>query len=629
MNLTKIFRTVMVLLVASLGLAIESHAAVTAVFSAGATCGGATPASFVPGASFDVSLCMTTTAPTTTCGHTINLQSTVAQSGNFVITAVSLGAAYNDPNSGVVPLPFTITSGPATADFGGTIPGSGPYAPVASSANQRLATFTIAPQPGANDVVISLSSTSIIAVDADGFCGATTVPTELPISASFNLIRNNAPVFTSSNAATFSTATNNSFTVTAVGSPTPTLSLTNGSLPGGVTFSAGSGLLQGQPAAGGPFVVTFTANNGVGAPVNQTFTLTVSGLASQVITFPNPGSQPFGSNKITMTAASTSGLAITYSALQTNPQACSVFGSLVTMLQPGTCTIRADQGGGGGYSPAAQVSQPFTISGSVPGAPTIGTVVNGNGQATISFTAPASNGGFPIAGYTLTCGAINATGLASPITIMGLTNGQTYNNCSVVATNSLGNSLSSASVTAMPSAAGALALVGAQSRKSHAGSPFDQAIDWTIPITGSVSVEPRQIGSGFNIVFQFNGPINSVGAATSLDASMAAVGTPGVPTFTPGGNEVVVPLTGVANGKRATITLNGVNGGGPFTASLAFLVGDVNGDRVVDVFDVIAVKTQSGKALGQLNFTRDLTADGSIDVFDVIAVKVKSGTTAP
>jgi hypothetical protein len=63
-----------------------------------------------------------------------------------------------------------------------------------------------------------------------------------------------------------------------------------------------------------------------------------------------------------------------------------------------------------------------------PGAPTIGTATAGNAQATVTFTAPGSQGGGPITGYraTSTPGGITATGAASPITVTGLTNGTAY-----------------------------------------------------------------------------------------------------------------------------------------------------------------------------------------------------------
>jgi IPTL-CTERM motif/Fibronectin type III domain len=86
----------------------------------------------------------------------------------------------------------------------------------------------------------------------------------------------------------------------------------------------------------------------------------------------------------------------------------------------------------------------------VPGAPTIGTATAGNGQATIAFTPPASNGGSAITGYTATCGAFSATGAASPITVTGLTNGTTYT-CSVTATSAVGTGPASATTSVTPS----------------------------------------------------------------------------------------------------------------------------------------------------------------------------------
>ena len=86
-----------------------------------------------------------------------------------------------------------------------------------------------------------------------------------------------APAITSANNATFTVGTAGSFTVTATGSPTPTLS-ESGTLPSGVTFTAATGKLAGTPAAGttGSYPITITAQNGVGANATQSFTLTVN-----------------------------------------------------------------------------------------------------------------------------------------------------------------------------------------------------------------------------------------------------------------------------------------------------------------------------------------------------------------
>jgi len=91
-----------------------------------------------------------------------------------------------------------------------------------------------------------------------------------------------------------------------------------------------------------------------------------------------------------------------------------------------------------------------------PGAPTGVLATAGNGEATVTFTPPASNGGSAITSYTVTSnpGNITATGSASPITVTGLTNGTTYN-FTVKATNAVGTGTASSPSNAVtPMASG-------------------------------------------------------------------------------------------------------------------------------------------------------------------------------
>jgi CSLREA domain-containing protein len=89
-----------------------------------------------------------------------------------------------------------------------------------------------------------------------------------------------APTFISANNALFQVSTPGSFTITTLGNPTPTISLSGGTLPTGVTFvnnGNGTATLSGTPAAnaGGTYQLIFTASNGINPNATQNFTLTV------------------------------------------------------------------------------------------------------------------------------------------------------------------------------------------------------------------------------------------------------------------------------------------------------------------------------------------------------------------
>ncbi|SPF36668.1 exported hypothetical protein [Syntrophobacter sp. SbD1] len=87
-----------------------------------------------------------------------------------------------------------------------------------------------------------------------------------------------------------------------------------------------------------------------------------------------------------------------------------------------------------------------TMNQLMPGPPTNVIATAGNGDATVSFKPPKSDGGSPIIRYTLTShpGNISASGKQSPITIKGLTNGITYS-FTVTASNSVGTLVGSES----------------------------------------------------------------------------------------------------------------------------------------------------------------------------------------
>ena len=171
------------------------------------------------------------------------------------------------------------------------------------------------------------------------------------------------------------------------------------------------------------------------------------------------------------------------------------------------------------------------------------------------------------------------------------------------------------------SGAPAVTLSSVKSRKTHgAAGSFDLIIDTSL-IAPSVTVEPRAIGGGHTIVFQFNGPITQVGNATVTPVGTASAAT--------SGNDVVVTLTEVPDNRRVTVSVNNVNGATTVQASIGFSVGDVNNSRSVNSSDISSVKARSGQATSAANFKFDVNASGSIGAADISAMKARFGLVLP
>ena len=213
--------------------------------------------------------------------------------------------------------------------------------------------------------------------------------------------------------------------------------------PGGATGTGtGSPIVVTGLNNGTAYTFTVTASTSAGSGVASAASNSVTPKGSQTITFANPGPQNFGTAPVLM-ATSTSGLAVAFSS--GTPAVCTVSGVSLAFVSAGLCTINANQAGDGSYLAAATVPQSFNVNAVAPGAPTIGTATAGDQQATVTFTAPAANGGAAVTGYTVTSnpGGLTGTGAASSIVVTGLTYGVAYT-FTVTASNSAGTGSASA-----------------------------------------------------------------------------------------------------------------------------------------------------------------------------------------
>ena len=352
--------------------------------------------------------------------------------------------------TGSFPLVFTASNGvgsPVTQNFTLSVNG----APSITSANTAMfllntaGTFQVvmtgSPAPTVT-VTTGVLPTGLTLSSAGLLSGTPTQSGSFPVTLTatngtlpnatqnFTVVVNTPPAITSANAATFALNTAGTFQVVMTGFPAPTVSVTAGVLPNGVTLSP-AGLLAGMPTQSGSFAVTLTATNGtlpdatqsftvlVGAPPaitsanGATFVSNVPGTTFQVVMtgFPAPtvsvtaGVLP---NGLTLSAAgllsgtATQGGVFPVTLTATNgtvPNATQSF--TVTVNQPPTFTSAAAATFVVGASNTFTVTTngvpnaTFVASGVLPSGVTF--TDNGNGTATLAGPpAIGTNGTYPL-----------------------------------------------------------------------------------------------------------------------------------------------------------------------------------------------------------------------------------------
>jgi PKD repeat protein len=274
-----------------------------------------------------------------------------------------------------------------------------------------------------------------------------------------------------------STAQNPSHTYNSAATYTATLTVTDSSSP---AKTATSSVTTTVSAVGNPLAASAGANPTSGQiPLSVAFTGTATG-GTPAYSY----SWNFGDGSAASTAQNPShtyNSAATYTATLTVTDSSSPAKTATS-----TVTITA--------SP---------IAGTPPGAPTGLTATSGNGQASLSWTAPSSDGGVNITSYRvyrgtssgtetlLTSGGCSGLGVVLSCTDTGLTNGQHYY-YKVSAVNSLGEGPQSNEASATPSA-GCVAsqLLGNPGFETGTAAPWSA----TSGVVSNNTTEPARTGS--------------------------------------------------------------------------------------------------------------------------------------
>lgn len=104
----------------------------------------------------------------------------------------------------------------------------------------------------------------------------------------FTLTVNQAPAITSTNQATFALGVPGTFTLVATGYPAPSVELTSGTLPAGITYDSATKQLSGTASGTDASIpLVFTASNGIGSPAVQNFWLFTHLAAPEITVQPH------------------------------------------------------------------------------------------------------------------------------------------------------------------------------------------------------------------------------------------------------------------------------------------------------------------------------------------------------
>ena len=295
-----------------------------------------------------------------------------------------------------------------------------------------------------------------------------------------------------------------------------------------------------------------------------------------------------------------------------------------------TFKVTATNGVGTGTASAASNA---VVPATVPDAPVIGTATAGNSEASVTFSPPDTNGGSTILSYTVTAadsttpanGGQTQSGSTSPITVSGLTNGDSYT-FTVTATNSVGTGgPSGASNAVVPdSYPGTPAAPTATAHNASATVTWVAPNDGGSAITGYV-ITPY-IGATAQTPVDDNNPtptsydVTGLTNGTTYTFEVAATNGVGTGLSSPASN-AVTPIT--VPGQPTSVVVTAGKG----SVKLTWHAAASNGGSAVTHY-VVKPSTGSAKTVGNVtSYTFTGLTNGTAYTFTVAATNA-AGTGA-
>jgi hypothetical protein len=195
-----------------------------------------------------------------------------------------------------------------------------------------------------------------------------------------------------------------------------------------------------------------------------------------------------------------------------------------TQDQPGSADITASYAGDSTHAASTSGLLTQTVNPAAPDAPEDVSATAGNGSATVSWSPPDADGGSPVTSYTVTAtdvtnaanGGQAVTGPASPLTVTGMTGGDSYD-FTVTATNTAG-----ASPPSTPSNVVTVELPASITSAGSASTGMRQPFSFTVTTTGTPAAALSETGTlPAGVTFTDNGD------GTAGLSGSAAAGTNG------------------------------------------------------------------------------------------------------